>query len=192
MHLKRRKMGVLLLAILLSFTLSACSKNEQVVEWNQEDLEYFKHISLSIDETNMYEYVGAVDYVFVGTVSEVKNNLIAEKGDSDISTYKIQVEKNIKGELVDEIIAKKHGGISKDGTMLLYFSDKRKDSGLPIEGKTYIFMAYGQNNGELLLSEFLDEREYSEDLLEEYQDYYANEIPNNRSRFTSKYDKNYK
>ena len=192
MHLKRRKMGVLLLAILLSFTLSACSKNEQVVEWNQEDLEYFKHISLSIDETNMYEYVGAVDYVFVGTVSEVKNNLIAEKGDSDISTYEIQVEKNIKGELVDEIIAKKHGGISKDGTMLLYFSDKRKDSGLPIEGKTYIFMAYGQNNGELLLSEFLDEREYSEDLLEEYQDYYANEIPNNRSRFTSKYDKNYK
>lgn len=192
MHLKRRKMGVLLLAILLSFTLSACSKNEQVVEWNQEDLEYFKHISLSIDETNMYEYVGAVDYVFVGTVSEVKNNLIDEKGDSDISTYKIQVEKNIKGELVDEIIAKKHGGISKDGTMLLYFSDKRKDSGLPVEGKTYIFMAYGQNNGELLLSEFLDEREYSEDLLEEYQDYYANEIPNNRSRFTSKYDKNYK
>lgn len=192
MHLKRRKMGVLLLAILLSFTLSACSKNEQVVEWNQEDVEYFKHISLSIDETNMYEYVGAVDYVFVGTVSEVKNNLIAEKGDSDISTYEIQVEKNIKGELVDEIIAKKHGGISKDGTMLLYFSDKRKDSGLPIEGKTYIFMAYGQNNGDLLLSEFLDDREYSEDLLEEYQDYYANEIPNNRSRFTSKYDKNYK
>lgn len=192
MHLKRRKVGILLLAILLSFTLSACSKNEQVVEWNQEDVEYFKHISLSIDETNMYEYVGAVDYVFVGTVSEVKNNLIAEKGDSDISTYEIQVEKNIKGELVDEIIAKKHGGISKDGTMLLYFSDKRKDSGLPIEGKTYIFMAYGQNNGDLLLSEFLDDREYSEDLLEEYQDYYANEIPNNRSRFTSKYDKNYK
>ena len=72
--------------------------------------------------------------------------------------------------------------------MLLYCSDNRCDTGLPEPGGQYIFMAYAQSDGSLVLSEFFDNRPYDQSLLEEYTDYCSNEIPFDRERFTSVFD----
>ncbi len=79
-----------------------------------------------MDETGLYRYAGAVDYIFVGKVREADTSITE---DDDKSTYLIQVSENLKGELVEEVECSKHGGILEDGTMLLYESDKLKDSG---------------------------------------------------------------
>ena len=73
----------------------------------------YTHITMALDETDLYQYVGAVDYIFVGVVQEANTNITE---DNDKSTYKIEVTDNLKGELADEIECSKHGGILKDGT----------------------------------------------------------------------------
>lgn len=63
---------------------------------------------------------------------------------------------------------------------------------IPQEGKTYIFMAYGQPDGELILEEFSGDIEYTDEGLKEmYMDYIENEIPKEQEGFISKYDVNY-
>lgn len=183
---KNGLLRVLLCAILL---LSGCSS--KITAWNG-NIEYYAHVSMAVDETNLYAYVGVVDYVFVGTVEEIVKNVIPDKPSSseeDLSVYKIQVGKNLKGELVENIECSKHGGLKKDGTMMLMFSDRSNDSGLPETGNQYIFMAYAQTDGSLTLSEFFDNRPYDEELLQEYLDYCNNEIPFDRTRFVSVFDK---
>ena len=46
--------------------LSGCSS--KTVTWNG-DVEYYAHVSMVVDETDLYAYVGVVDYVFVGNPS---------------------------------------------------------------------------------------------------------------------------
>lgn len=179
---------VALFGIILS--LGGCST--KVTTWNG-DVEYYAHVSMVVDETNLYEYVGAVDYVFVGTVTEIIKNIVPDEPgapDEDLSVYEIHVDKNLKGELVENIECSKHGGLKKDGTMMLIFSDRRNDSGLPEIGNKYIFLAYAQQDGSLTLSEFFDNRPYDDELLEEYLDYCNNEITFDRKRFVSSYEKN--
>ena len=113
---------------------------------------------------------------------------------SPYSTYKIHVDENIKGELVDDIVCSKLGGFKKDGTMLLIAAEAPDgrmimDNGLPEIGKQYVFMAYGQHDGRLTLSEIFDNREYDQILLDEYKDYVKNEIPQDRKRYPSDYQK---
>ena len=79
-------------------------------------------------------------------------------------------------------------GILKDGTMLLYESDNLQDVGLPEVGGTYIFMAYAQPDGSLLLSEFWGNVKFSEEELNRFHNYIDNEIPYERERFSSEYD----
>lgn len=62
---------------------------------------------MGIDETNLYEYAGAVDYVFVGQILEADYAIQDEGG---TSTYRVQVRQNLKGALVEEIQCRKHGG----------------------------------------------------------------------------------
>ena len=73
--------------------------------------------------------------------------------------------------------------------MMLIFSDKGADTGLPESGNQYIFLAYAQPDGSLTLSEFFDNRQYSDELLQEYLNYCNNEITFDRTRFTSNLDK---
>ena len=39
---------------------------------------------MALDETDLYQYVGAVDYIFVGVVKEANTNITE---DNDKSTY---------------------------------------------------------------------------------------------------------
>lgn len=166
---------------LVTALLTSCAAKP--VEWNGKTV--YTHVTMGIDETNLFGYVGAVDYVFVGKVTEAAYAVTEE---NDKSSYKIHVEKNIKVELVSDIQGSKHGGILEDGTMLLYESDKIQETGLPEVGETYIFMAYGQSDGELLLSEFWGTVEYTEESLAQYENYVQNQFAVERERFVSKYD----
>ena len=173
----------------IAVLLAGCSA--KTAAWNGK-IEYYARVSMVVDETNLYEYVGMVDYVFAGTVEEIVKNVIPDEpggSDADLSVYKIQVNQNLKGELVENVECSKHGGLKKDGTMMLLFSDNSQDSGLPEVGKEYVFLAYAQADGSLTLSEFFDNRPYDSELLQEYLEYCSNEIPFDRLRFISSFDK---
>lgn len=171
MKIFRKKHTSLGVAFWVIFALCGCAP--KTVVWNG-DVEYYAHVTMAVDETDLYAYVGAADHVFVGTVEKIIKNVIPDRpefSEEDLSFYKIKVDENLKGELVENIECSKHGGLKKDGTMMLLFSDNKYDSGLPQEGKQYIFLAYAQRDGSLMLSEFFDNRPYDEELLEEYLDY---------------------
>lgn len=188
----KTKINIALMLICVLF-LSACS-DQKVIEWNGE-VEYY-HLTMVYDETNMYETVGQVDYIFIGTVDEVLDNVVDYNTSNSMdaySRYAITVEENLKGELTKNIECYRHGGYLKDGTLLYPRSDHIENTrDIPQEGKTYIFMAYGQPDGELILEEFSGDIEYADEGLKEmYMDYIKNEIPKEQEGFISKYDVNY-
>lgn len=160
--------------------ISGCSFSPS---WNGKIV--YNHVTLTIDETNLYEYVGSVDYVFVGQVVDAAYLI---KDVDQKSTYQIHVVENLKGELVENIEVSKHGGLLKDGTMVLYESDFIQETGLPQVNETYLFMAFGQSDGSLLLSEFYGNVAYDETNYSEYKKYVENEIALDRKRFLSIYD----
>ena len=178
----------------LALMISLCSCSTKTVEWNGKT-ECLAEILMITDFTNPYEYVGMVDYVFVGTVTDTERLVLPDKRkehQDNYSTYKIHVDENVKGELVEDIVCSKLGGLNKDGTMLLIAAEAPDgsvilDNGLPEIGKQYVFMAYAQPDGRLILSEIFDNREYNQDLLYEYREYVENEIPYDRERFPSDY-----
>ena len=184
----------IIVTMLFLFFISGCSR--KTTEWDGKS-EVFAELFMQIDVRDMYVYVGTVDHVFVGTVEEIERNIISEKSrkhEDGYSIYQIHVDENLKGELIEEIVCYKLGGFRKDGTMLLAAAETPDgqmiiDSGLPETGKQYIFLAYAQKDGSLVLSEIFDNREYNEDLRKEYMDYVDNEIPFERERFKSSYAK---
>lgn len=118
--------------------------------------------SFGINYNNLEEVVGDADYVFIGTVvSEddvvYKHTVTVETEDGgtrEVSTpytnYTINISQNIKGNLVidEDIPLQKAGGFTKDRTeCFLYEGDE-----LPTVGSSYIFFAYAQLDGSLLVS----------------------------------------
>ncbi len=176
--------------------LALCSCGQKTVEWNGK-VECMAELLMIVDFTDPREYAGMADYVFVGTVTDTKRLVLPDKireQEDHYSTYRIHVDENIKGELVEEIVCSKMGGLKKDGTMLLIAAETPDgrmimDKGLPEIGKQYVFMAYGQPDGRLILSEIFDNRECSQAVLDEYRNYVENEIPYERERFPSDYQK---
>jgi len=186
--LKKKK--IVIIVILVIAVISICivflTTNNREITPNG-NLAY-NHVTLVIDETNLYEYIGAVDYVFVGTVMECVENITDD--DFPDTIYSLSVNENLKGNLVETIEVKKHGGYTKNGTLILYETDLIQDSGLPEVGKQYIFLAYGQPDGSLLLDVVNGNVEYSDTAKEEYQNYIANQIEIDRNRSKSQYEAN--
>lgn len=185
-----KKLTICFICLLLIFVLTSCSNN---ITWNG-NIENLAIVNMTFDCSNPYEYAGIVDYIFVGTVEDIESIIISDNSDQTDSVYKIRVDNNLKGELVENIICSKMGGLKKDGTMLLIVAETPQgeliaDTGLPELGKQYVFSAYAQPDGSLTLSEIFDNREYNEALLEEYTDYIDHEIQFERERFVSEYSK---
>lgn len=187
-----KKLIVLIVCLYLTLFVISCGKD---VTWNGKT-ECLGELTMVLDFTNLYEYVGIVDHVFVGTVEEAEYSIPEKRTqhEQSFSTYQIHVDKNLKGELTETISCSKMGGLINDGTMLLVAAETPNgkllmDTGLPEVGRQYVFLAYVQPDGSLSLSEILDNREYNEDLLVEYLDYVDNEIPFERERFVSEYIK---
>ncbi len=175
-----KKIIALFLTMMLVLFLAGCNSK---TEWNGKIL--YNHVSMVFDETDMYQYIGAVDYVFVGKITE-ENSII--KDVQGMSSYKIEVLQNLKGELSKDIECRKYGGMLSDGTMVLLESDRIKETGLPIEGETYIIMAYAQPDGSLTISEFYGDTLYNDENLGIYEEYIQNEIILDRKRFISEFD----
>ncbi|MBC2122435.1 cell surface protein [Listeria marthii] len=120
----------------------------------------FSDYTLDVDNPN--EVVGDADYVFVGKVTEetgtaYKNKTPIEQEDGSIAyigeaytNYKVEVITNLKNELTinKEISLEKQGGIREDGSAYDVFEDDQ----LPEVGKVYIFTAYIQDDGSLLVA----------------------------------------
>lgn len=178
-----KRMFIVTLLLILLVGVVGCKSQ---VKWNNSIV--YNHVSMVFDETDMYQYVGVVDYIFVGEVIDANQRL---KDVTEKSTYKIKVVENLKGQLVENIECDKYGGYLKDGTMVLLESDNTRESGLLEIGNTYIIMAYGQNDGSLLISEFYSNTIYNQDNLNDYKDYIQNEVTMDRMRSICKYDINY-
>ncbi|MGQ1776234.1 cell surface protein [Listeria monocytogenes] len=116
----------------------------------------------TLDVDNPDEVVEDADYVFVGKVTEetgtiYKNKTPIEQEDGSIeyigeayTNYKVEVISNLKNELTlnKEIALEKQGGIREDGSAYDVFEDDQ----LPKEGEIYIFTAYTQDDGSLLVA----------------------------------------
>ncbi|MBC2100646.1 cell surface protein [Listeria booriae] len=116
----------------------------------------------TVDVDNPEEVVGSVDYVFVGKVLEETGtsykNKVPVEVDSDTieyigdayTNYKVKVISNIKNELVTDNVIEiaKLGGIREDKSAYDVFEDDE----LPVQGETYIFTAFTQDDGSLLVS----------------------------------------
>lgn len=114
------------------------------------------------DISDIREAVGIVDYVFVGSI--VSNNgttyedIVVMEDETgrpkEVGTpythYTVQVNDNIKGELKTKaaIEITKHGGVMQDYKGVFLF----KNDTLSEVGQTYVFLAYAQPDGSILIS----------------------------------------
>ncbi|MDR2945071.1 MAG: hypothetical protein LBU81_08375 [Methanosarcinales archaeon] len=118
--------------------------------------------SYVIDVENPAELVGDADYVFVAEIEKLTGTayrfpvMILDEDGKEIEAttpfteYQVSVIQNIKGDLVlnQTIPLQKKGGISKDNkTYTIPAGDF-----LPKEGTVYIFLAYAQDDGSLVVS----------------------------------------
>lgn len=183
------------------------------------------HGSFSIKHDNIHERIGDADYVFVGEViskdgTEYKHPVICEEEDgseydiaSPYTNYTVSNLNNIKGELITgiEIPIQKAGGLAPDGSRNIIYEEDE----LPIPGGIYVFYAYAQPDGSLLVSgpnsnekiNVLTEKigtlngsnDISESIekiteepeavrIQEIIDACETQVETNRDRFVSKYD----
>ncbi|WP_141993212.1 hypothetical protein [Bacillus sp. B4EP4a] len=209
----------------LSLIVSACSNSKKDVSTvSSEDKKNLKVIQMdgtfAVDVDDPNETVGDADYVFIGRVDEDVDTLYKDPvtietsdGAKEISTpytnYQVTVLQNIKGDLVTDtsIPIQKAGGINEDGSSVVLYEDDT----LPEERKSYVFLAYAQDDGSLLVSgpnsnEYVEGikqdvtsekmekgkaslNEEATEVVSEYENAYENEIPTDRDRSESEFDK---
>lgn len=206
-------MSIVCLCLLAFFySRQVWQKGEDEVQ-NQEIPTVRLQASFSIDPGNLKELVGDADYVFAGKVTEetgteykypisieISENETREVA-SPYTNYMVRVTENIKGDLImdQDIPIQKAGGILEDGSMYeLYEGDE-----LPAVGETYIFFAYAQEDGSLLISgpnsnQKVDSEEVSKSrtkstrstdtVYEQTLEAYEQQIVTDRKRYTSSYE----
>lgn len=167
--ISKKKTAFLLCAFLLAVSLfTGCSKSESGVLTDLSGIDPAKlpvstiQSSLIYDPDDLREAVGAADYVFAGKVVKVEGTEyryvvpMEDENGNTVETgvpythYTVQVMENLKGALqTDEPIPLvKSGGIEQDQKYVcLYENDV-----LPEAGNIYMFRAYTQEDGSLLIS----------------------------------------
>lgn len=207
------KIGVVItgtLAIVGFFSFQNDSMKQSIVE--SEIPVYTMHADYSIDVNNPNETVGDSDYVFVAEVLEengtvYKDRVLIENADGTMQSvgdaytqYTVSVVSNLKNELVVDvpIHIEKMGGIREDGSAYDIFEDDE----LPKVGETYVFIAYTQDDGSLLVSGAnsnipFDERASAVDTeaevaktseFKEYEEAVENQVETDREKLESDYD----
>ncbi|MBF2485041.1 cell surface protein [Listeria welshimeri] len=163
--MKKMTMGVIggTIAILGLGSLLAINLYTDKPEAQKKEIPtYAIHSDYTLDVDNPNEVVADADYVFVARVKKetetiYKNKTPMEQENGSIeyigeayTQYKIEVISNLKNELETnkEISLEKQGGIREDGSAYDVFEDDQ----LPIVGEVYIFTAYKQDDGSLLVS----------------------------------------
>ena len=144
--------------ILMGLSLTSENEPETLSVYNGLPV-YYCGSCYCVDVESMAETVNHADYVFVGTVanhlSESYKNAIPltdEDGNNEMwgepyTNYEISVLNNIKGSLSGNVNIQKFGGLDQSGD---FYIIPEGDIILD-EGNTYIFFAYEQEDGSLVV-----------------------------------------
>ena len=142
----------------------------------------------AINYDDLNQVVGDADYVFTGTVQQ---KLDTEYENSSMknfpyTSFQVTVRENIKGELVTSspIVLRKAGGLSKDGKEVILYDEDT----MPEVGETYVFFAYAQSDGSLLVAGPVSNvKTTTGSNNTEIKDAYQNQVVSNRARSVSEY-----
>ncbi|AHI56159.1 cell surface protein [Listeria ivanovii] len=162
-----KKKTIAIIAVTTTIFIMTCflafdTYNKKSATLNKEIPTYAIYSDYTLDIDNPNEVVGDADYVFVGKVASetgttYKNKTPMEQENGEViyigeayTHYQIEVITNLKNELnlADSIPIEKQGGIREDGSAYDVFEEDQ----LPKVGNIYIFTAYRQDNGSLLVA----------------------------------------
>lgn len=142
------------------------------------------HASFSLDINQPNVLVGDADFVFVGHVISYDGTNNNPDFALPYSKYSVKVVKNLKNNLpLDDIVSiQKSGGLNDSGDKLIIYDQDF----LPEQSKEYIFLAYVQENGSLLISGPNSTIKYNESTLTQYLEATRNQVYSDRPRFQVK------
>ena len=110
------------------------------------------------DISDMQSVVDSVNCIFVGVVKESDTLIFDYDGKSE---FQIQVVKNIKGELPTETTVYKHGGHFINGNEVVVKADDESYTPMPEVGKQYLFLAFEQESGEVIIADYYGNVDYT-------------------------------
>ena len=156
---------------------------------------YYSQSSYCIDVSSFEDLAGHADYVFVGKVTakldeEYKNYVVLENENGEYqwgdpyTNYQITVTDNLKGILESNIQLQQYGGLDQSGE----FYTISEGTELLAEGATYIFFAYAQADGSLLIRGQNSAIKYDQSTAEEIEKAVENQTPYVRTNYISNYE----
>lgn len=115
-------------------------------------------INVVADLRDMQSVVDSVNCIFVGVVKESDTLIFDYDGKSE---FQVQVVKNIKGELPTETTVYKHGGHFINGNEVIVKADDESYTPMPEVGKQYLFLAFEQESGEVIIADYYGNVDYT-------------------------------
>lgn len=110
------------------------------------------------DLRDMQSVVDSVNCIFVGVVKDSNTLIFDYDGKSE---FQVQVVKNIKGELPTETTVYKHGGYFINGNEVIVKADDESYTPMPEVGKQYLFLAFEQESGEVIIADYYGNVDYT-------------------------------
>lgn len=110
------------------------------------------------DLRDMQSVVDSVNCIFVGVVKDSNTLIFDYDGKSE---FQVQVVKNIKGELPTETTVYKHGGHFINGNEVIVKADDESYTPMPEVGKQYLFLAFEQESGEVIIADYYGNVDYT-------------------------------
>ena len=110
------------------------------------------------DMSDIQTVVDSVNCIFVGVVKESNTLIFDYDGKSE---FKVQVVKNVKGELPVETTVYKHGGHFINGNEVIVKADDESYTPMPEVGKQYLFLAFKQESGEVIIADYYGNIDYT-------------------------------
>ena len=115
-------------------------------------------VDFATDISDMQSVVDSVNCIFVGVVKESDTLIFDYDGKSE---FKVQVVKNVKGELPVETTVYKHGGHFINGNEVIVKADDESYTPMPEVGKQYLFLAFKQESGEVIIADYYGNIDYT-------------------------------
>ena len=110
------------------------------------------------DLRDMQSVVDSVNCIFVGVVKESDTLIFDYDGKSE---FQLQIVENIKGEVPTETTFYKHGGHFINGNEVIVKADDESYTPMPEVGKQYLFLAFKQENGDVIISDYYGNIDYT-------------------------------
>lgn len=115
-------------------------------------------VDVATDISDMQSVVDSVNCIFVGVVKDNNTLIFDYDGKSE---FKVQVVKIIKGELPTEITVYKYGGHFINGNEVIVKVDDESYTPMPEVGKQYLFLAFEQESGEVIIADYYGNIDYT-------------------------------